>query len=582
MGANMAIQNFLSGGYYGKLGQTIGQRWKNKRTVKAYAVPTNPRTEKQQANRGRFAYGVKLAQLAQAATYRSLLFSSESNTEWALRMSVAKNATDSGITGLDAVPLCPTGFVPKYLITNAILQNPGATSAPVLELKGTLPTVSQIFAILINNGEIEPGIENTAIMYSEFNPDKKTVTLPDSLIGKIKQGMKVRIISYSQSLSISEISMSYSLDIEINALPDFVLTADKMSFTQTQTLKRLVLANVDDASATGEVNLTVIYNYGIEGTGVTQLVLPLKNDASKIYVEFETPNQNDNDALSSYVTSAGELSVVSVAIQSTKYNYKVNNATIVGTDYVCSGYATLAVSQVASKSVALENSEIDWGGINNPISTACTVLSNRLYGFKSLTPQQGVTLQGVAVDSAVGTKLQFTNDSVEQFAAFSDECKIQAFTATITRNGVTRSFKLETDTRFANSITESVIPASETFESNFFTLGSGQIDMPLYGLVETQTAESLTVTDLSLSIREVGSSNWHSCTIEEYEDFGIGAKLSASFTIDDGDIFTAGDEVEMKISVVSGKSKAKILLNNIGKTWTWSGNTVSLTGVVEE
>ena len=582
MEAYMAIQNFLSGGYYGKLGQTIGQRWKNKRTVKAYAVPTNPRTEKQQANRGRFAYGVKLAQLAQAATYRSLLFSSESNTEWALRMSVAKNATDSGITGLDAVPLCPTGFVPKYLITNAILQNPGATSAPVLELKGTLPTVSQIFAILINNGEIEPGIENTAIMYSEFNPDTKTVILPDSLIGKIKQGMKVRIISYSQSLSISEISMSYSMDIEINALPDFVLTADKMSFTQTQTLKRLVLADVDDASATGEVNLNVIYNYGIESTGVTQLVLPLKNDASKIYVEFETPNQNDNDALSSYVTSAGELSVVSVAIQSTKYNYKVNNATIVGTDYVCSGYATIAASQIASKSVALENSEIDWGSVNNPILAECTVLSNQLYGFKSLTPQQKVSLQGVAVDSAVGTKLQFTNSSAEQFAAFSDECKIQSFTATVTRNGITRSFKLEADTRFANSITESVIPTSETFESNLFTLGSGQIDMPLYGLMETQTAESLTVTDLSLSIREVGSSNWHSCTIEEYEDFGIGAKLSASFAIDDGDIFTAGDEVEMKISVVSGKSEAKILLNDIGKTWAWSGNTVLLTGTVEE
>lgn len=582
MGANMAIQNFLSGGYYGKLGQTIGQRWKNKRTIKSYAVPTNPRTEKQQANRGRFAYGVKLAQLAQAATYRSLLFSSESNTEWALRMSVAKNATDSGITGLDAVPLCPTGFVPKYLITNAILQNPGATSAPVLELKGTLPTVSQIFAILINNGEIEPGIENTAIMYSEFNPDTKTVILPDSLIGKIKQGMKVRIISYSQSLSVSEISMSYSLDIEINALPDFVLTADKMSFTQTQTLKRLVLADVDDASATGEVNLNVIYNYGIESTGVTQLVLPLKNDASKIYVEFETPNQNDNDALSSYVTSDGEISVVSVAIQSTKYNYKVSNATIVGTDYVCLGYATLAVSQVASKSVALENSEIDWGSVNNPVLAECTVLSNQLYGFKSLIPQQKVSLQGAAVDSAVGTKLQFTNDSAEQFAAFSDECKIQAFTATVTRNGITRSFKLEADTRFANSITESVIPTSETFESIFFTLGSGQIDIPLYGLVETQTAESLTVTDLSLSIREVGSSNWHSCTIEEYEDFGIGAKLLASFTIDDGDIFTAGDEVEMKISVVSGKSEAKILLNDIGKTWAWSGNTVLLTGTVEE
>lgn len=578
----MAIQNFLSGGYYGKLGQTIGQRWKNKRTVKAYAVPTNPRTEKQQANRGRFAYGVKLAQLAQAATYRSLLFSSESNTEWALRMSVAKNATDSGITGLDAVPLCPTGFVPKYLITNAILQNPGATSAPVLKLKGTLPTVSQIFAILINNGEIEPGIENTAIMYSEFNPDTKTVILPDSLIGKIKQGMKVRIISYSQSLSISEISMSYSLDIEINALPDFVLTADKMSFTQTQTLKRLVLANVDDASASGDVNLTVIYNYGIEGTGVTQLVLPLKNDASKIYVEFETPNQNDNDALSSYVTSAGELSVASVAIQSTKYNYKVNNATIVGKDYVCSGYATLAVSQVASKSVALENSAIDWGVVNTPISAECTVLSNQLYGFKSLTPQQKVLLQGVAVDSAVGTKLQFTNSSAEQFAAFSDECKIQSFTATVSRNGVTRSFKLEADTKLTNYISESIIPASETFSEAGFNIGGGQFDLPLYGIIKTNIAEALTATDFNIRIRKVGTQDWHSCSLEEYEDYGESLKLSGYFLIDDGDIYSDGDEVELQISVATGKSEAKILFNDLGKTWIWSGNAVTMTGTVEE
>lgn len=578
----MAIQNFLSGGYYGKLGQTIGQRWKNKRTVKSYAVPTNPRTEKQQANRGRFASGVKLAQLAQATTYRSLLFSSESNTEWALRMSVAKNATDSGITGLDAVPLCPTGFVPKYLITNAILQNPGATSAPVLELKGTLPTVSQIFAILINNGEIEPEIENTAIMYSEFNPDTKTVILPDSLIGKIKQGMKVRIISYSQSISISEISMSYSLDIEINALPDFVLTADKMSFTQTQTLKRLVLADVDDASASGDVNLTVIYNYGIEGTGVTQLVLPLKNDASKIYVEFETPNQNDNDALSSYITSAGELSVVSVAIQSTKYNYKVNNATIVGTDYVCSGYATLTASQIASKSVALENSEIDWGEVNTPISTACTVLSNRLYGFKSLTPQQGVTLQGVAVVSAIGTKLQFTNDSAEQFAAFSDECKIQAFTATITRNGVTRSFKLEADTKLANSITESVIPTSEQFFDEGFQSGTGTFLFPLYGLVGQTGLVEANFTDFDVKIREVGSQNWYACTLEDFDSQGMGGQLSCTFAINDGDVFVDGDNVELQISVATGKPNAKVTINNIAKTWIWSGNTVSLTGVVEE
>lgn len=578
----MAIQNFLSGGYYGKLGQTIGQRWKNKRTVKSYAVPANPRTEKQQANRGRFAYGVKLAQLAQAATYRSLLFSSESNTEWALRMSVAKSATDAGVTGLDAVPLCPTGFVPKYLITNAILTNPGATSAPVLELKGTLPEVSQIFAILINNGEAEPGIENTAIMYSEFNPDTKSVILPESLAGKVTQGMKVRIISYSQSLSVSEISMSYSLDIEINALPEFILTSDKMSFTQTQTLKTLVLAEAQDASASGDVNLTVLYNYGIEGVGTTQLVLPLKNDGTKLYVEFETPSQNDNDALSSYVTSAGELSVVSVAIQSTKYNYKVNNAVITGTDYVCSGYATLQTSAVASKSVALENSEIDWGSVNNPISAECTVLSNQLYGFKSLVPQQVVSLQGVAVDSLLGAKLQFVNSSAGEFAAFSNECNIQPFTVTVTRNGVTRSFKLESSAKLANSISESVIPASETFQDEGFQPGYGTVLFPLYGLSNQSGVVDATFADFNIRIREVGTQDWYSCTWQYFESQGVANKLSCEFAIDDGDVFEDGTEVELQISVATGKSQARITIDDIGKTWLWSGNTVSITGTVEE
>ena len=59
----MAVQNFLSGGYYGKLGETVGQRWKNKRTIRTYVIPRNPRTEKQQANRGLFANAVTFAQI---------------------------------------------------------------------------------------------------------------------------------------------------------------------------------------------------------------------------------------------------------------------------------------------------------------------------------------------------------------------------------------------------------------------------------------------------------------------------------------------------------------------------------------
>ena len=29
----MATQNFIGGGYYGKMGATVGQRWKNKRII---------------------------------------------------------------------------------------------------------------------------------------------------------------------------------------------------------------------------------------------------------------------------------------------------------------------------------------------------------------------------------------------------------------------------------------------------------------------------------------------------------------------------------------------------------------------
>ena len=35
----MAKQNIISGGFYGKVGELIGQRWKNIRTVRAYTKP---------------------------------------------------------------------------------------------------------------------------------------------------------------------------------------------------------------------------------------------------------------------------------------------------------------------------------------------------------------------------------------------------------------------------------------------------------------------------------------------------------------------------------------------------------------
>ena len=60
----MAIQNFLNGGYIGKLGQTVGQRWKDKKIIRTYVVPKNPNTPAQKQMREQFATANRLAQQA--------------------------------------------------------------------------------------------------------------------------------------------------------------------------------------------------------------------------------------------------------------------------------------------------------------------------------------------------------------------------------------------------------------------------------------------------------------------------------------------------------------------------------------
>ena len=118
----MAIQNFLSGGYYGKLGATVGQRWKNKRTIRTYVKPANPRTEVQQANRNRFANAVTFAQMGLQMNYYATVFDDPNFTHWNYRMKVARELRNQGLTGLDLIPLYPTSFVPPTLIQSIAIE----------------------------------------------------------------------------------------------------------------------------------------------------------------------------------------------------------------------------------------------------------------------------------------------------------------------------------------------------------------------------------------------------------------------------------------------------------------------------
>lgn len=51
----MGKMNLLKGNWEGKVGQTVGAKWKNKSTIRTYTKPSNPDTAAQQSVRGVFA-----------------------------------------------------------------------------------------------------------------------------------------------------------------------------------------------------------------------------------------------------------------------------------------------------------------------------------------------------------------------------------------------------------------------------------------------------------------------------------------------------------------------------------------------
>ena len=210
----MAVQNFLSGGYYGKLGNTVGQRWKNKRTVRAYVIPANPRTEKQQKNRGNFGECTAKAQLALQMNYNTTLFNSTTASAWNMRMSTARQLQKDGKQGLDLIPLCPISFTPTYIITDISNVQRTNDTYYTANVEGTLPSVQHSLSILVQKqneqtsetlgeflfrGDFVPGEPNTIKIYNNG------ISLTDAKI-------KIRVVSNDETIS-SDMILSQELSI---------------------------------------------------------------------------------------------------------------------------------------------------------------------------------------------------------------------------------------------------------------------------------------------------------------------------------------------------------------------------------
>jgi hypothetical protein len=118
----MAIQNFLAGGFYGKLGDVVGQRWRNKRTLRRYVIGANPQTPAQQANRQQFADAVSLAQEAMNINKGSPAWNKPEMSEFSFRTGTARRRIKNAVPSGQIIPIIPDDYETFLTLTNLSLE----------------------------------------------------------------------------------------------------------------------------------------------------------------------------------------------------------------------------------------------------------------------------------------------------------------------------------------------------------------------------------------------------------------------------------------------------------------------------
>lgn len=170
----MAIQNNLKAIFYGKVGQLVGQRYKDKNIVRSYKKPTNPQTPLQQLNRQQFAQASKIASYAMSINFKAPCWEHPSVQEYALRLKTAKNRLKNYSSGLSVLPIYPDGYTPHTQINDITLDKNTEPSKWVFKSDqlARLTEARQIwFLIEYFNSSNEEYYENTIIFTSTPGQD---------------------------------------------------------------------------------------------------------------------------------------------------------------------------------------------------------------------------------------------------------------------------------------------------------------------------------------------------------------------------------------------------------------------------
>lgn len=487
----MAIQNFLSGGYYGKLGATVGQRWKNKRTIRTYVIPANPRTEVQQANRGKFANAVVFAQMGLQMNYYATVFEDPNFTRWNYRMKVARELKDKGMLDLDLIPLYPTSFIPPTLIQNIKVNGVQGTKHITFAVEGLTSNVDRVLSLMFaiyDENDTFLGYKLYLGYYYASNPGFLEVDVDD--ISEINKHCYVRAISNDDVDSATDMIASPRLQVQTTEIDirDFNTSIKEV---QKSLAGITVIFNEVWKGDPTINNISILASFVSNGKKtnayVTNETLKNNNGFCSVSIPFIV---SDNQNLPAF-PEGSEFLVSSVAYEGSTWKYTKENDTVAYNDTDLSRDFVSTISSVSryGTTFTVTFDETLPTVTTHTLKLAIRAVKNGAWVEEEVTPTNfslnEITFEQSGADNA-------------NIYAFPEGSTI-AISGTIIGNGVTYTPNTTTAQNVSND------DLARTFKSNISSI-SRNVD--LYSVVFDETLPTVGTNNLKLITRAVSAGVW--------------------------------------------------------------------------
>ena len=321
----MAKQNFLAGGFYGKLGAMVGQRWKNKRTIRTYVIPHNPNTPEQRKNRNGFAGAVQYAQMGMQMNYYCALFDNPNFTRWNYRMSVARNLKFAGMQDLNLIPLYPIDFTPPLVITQVKLKSVTGSKHITLSLPELIWAEDRVFSLmfaLYENAETFLGYKLYLGYYYKDNPQTLEVDVDD--VAEINDNCYVRLVTNDDVDSNADMIASSKLKVQTNGKDEHEFDCT-VSLIEKTTLGMTITFREPWLEGATTNNVSLLVSFVSDGqrkvASVSNSVLENNNGLCSVQIPYLTVYNQDLPAF----PEGSFISSVNVKYEGATFNVTVTD-----------------------------------------------------------------------------------------------------------------------------------------------------------------------------------------------------------------------------------------------------------------